>query len=380
MSIIEEQVREINDAFGHADEVEAFGASPQLRQAGQIPEAELSANLVHEGITEKRALYANLVRWVTWYVDNICKRPFEVAPVGNGDSMLRGEKSHMLPSLRDTSLRDALDGIGLTLVEDIAETARAAKERDPRLMKREVRDGVSQTSRHLSGGNTEGILLVANALGTYFEAEQPDAPEAAVRTTVAKLGRDVMAGMKNSFDVERIVDAMILTGIHPYSIIQDQGQTRLVYNDKTMRFLREIGRIASGPRTNYTEMMSVIVDALTLLEVDGISATTPVARELFTDVVPAWTWSNHGAATFAASPSLHRVRTSMVADQTVQDCLVYLGVIAYDQCHQQGDEMMTLRLGCPLHHTGKFGKWYLHIAKPMTDWYLQQRAFQTQAL
>ncbi len=376
MNTMADQVAEIAAAYGHVDQSTTFGESRRALDAKAMTPDAMVAGALHSSLLTKDALYAQAVRWTAWYVDAGCGKPLKVETDATGTSVMHAGKDLTLPSLRDVSLREGFDGMALKI---IAEITRCANEAMTSLMAGSPHlSNMSDIGGHLSGGNSEGVQLVAEALITLFAAIPAGTPDKNVKLRAMRIGNDVRAGMKHSFMVEKIVDAMVLAHVSPFDAEDaDTDQARLVMNKGTMAALKGLGQINRERGLAAKPAMGRITEALSAISVQGQTLTPAQILESVSEAFWYPFWQIPDEAMNAAGNYGERVKFNPFKLTPVQR-ITYVALTAFGQWHRKDDVMMTKRLGCPLHHTGKFGKWYKHVAGPMTDWYLQQRAFQAQ--
>ncbi len=379
MNTMASQVAEISAAFGHTDGSADFAASVLAKRAKpESPIAMVSAT-AHPVAVGKEGLYAQAVEWTRWFVDTTCVNPLTVETDTTGQSVIRQTITHKLPSLRKVPLREGMRSLTWTVVGEIVHASKKALA--PLLAGLTSAPDVNEMAHHIKGGNAEGALLVADALATLFEALPQGTPDHSVKLRAMRIGNDVRDGMKNSFQVEKIVDALILAHISPY-VVEDAGtdNPRLLFKNETMACLR-------GLATMNSEASRYLTPAYAMLDAVKTSSTLPIdgalqsKYEVFEAVVTAL-GTEHWESLLHVQQALEQLAVGLrqsPCSEPVRSRMAYIALNLFSQWQRKDDPMMTQRLGCPLHHTGKFGKWYKHVAGPMTDWYLQQRAFSNKS-
>ncbi len=375
MITMKDQVRVINAAFGHADRLEDFAGSDELRASRALETGEMADDPRVLVDMTKTAFYARMVRWTSWFVDTVTKEPLTVETDMFARTVLKGSKEHVLPELRDTSLPDGLESVSAVLVYE-------ARRRTENGIRTDMMQGgvlpspvVIEAYNHLLGGNSEGTHVVADALGALFEATAATVPDKTVTRNSLLVARDVKDGMLNSFGIEKIVDAMILVRMKPYAIRQETvDDLRLVFSDPTMEYMMTVAQ-TSHVRRNDADKMEMIFVALGKLKIDGVQYQRTDMLRAVHAVLPMNKWADKLEVALAMERLMIRLWEKPKSMHTIQERLAHMALTSLSQCQMKDDNDLTDRVGCPLHATGKFGKWYRHIAEPMTNWYLQQRKF-----
>jgi hypothetical protein len=376
MNTMANQVVEIGAMFGHTDGSADFAASVLAKHVKPDSPMVMATATAHPVTVEKEALYAQAVEWTSWFVDNTCVNPLTVETDTTGRSVMPATIAHKLPSLRHVPLREGMRTLAWMVVGETVYASRKAMA--PLLAALESDFNVKEMAHHIKGGNAEGTLLVADELATLFEAVPPGTPDKSVKLRAMRLGADVRAGMKNSFQVEKIVDALILAHMSPYTV-EDAGtdDPRLLFNTETMACLRELAVMNSEDRRYLTPQYAMLdaVKTASALPIDGVHLSKFEIFEAVMTVLGSEHWESPLHVQHALEMLAKGLRDNPFGEPP-RGRAAYIALNLFNQWQRKDDPMMVQRLGCPLHHTGKFGKWYRHVAEPMTEWYLQQRAFQ----
>jgi hypothetical protein len=376
MITIAQQVEQLNAAFGHTNHLASFGKSDELHASRGLTDEQMPDEA---GVTVEMAktdFYARMVRWTSWFVDTVTQKQLQVESDQFGRCVLHGEKEHTLSGWRDASLPDSLELVTAAVVHEITKATELGIRGQMMQGHMIPSDGVVEAYKHLLGGNSEGSYLVTDALGTLFASTGADVPDDVVTRRVFRLGRDVKQSMLNSFGVEKILDAAILTRMDPYAIRQvTADDVRLVFSDHMMVLLKHVAKANKARRKTASDRMDMIFEGL---------AELPVGEEFQDDidmflavneVLSADQWDDWQRVTVASEKLLARLWRKPRSLHTPDERLAHMALISLSMCQRNDQKDLTERMGCPLHHTGKFGKWYKHIAMPITDWYLQQRKF-----
>lgn len=365
MKHLKEQLHHLNELCGFiddADNARAGGSALNWSEEDLLTKTDAPALLFPQD------RMAQSIGWVRWFVTQACGTAHAVETTSNGECVLRGsQKIHVLPAGRDSSPREAAEGLVMALIEETMTTMnqrfRTALAALPQGT--EMSCSLADMGKGISGGNCEGMQYAAEALCTLFES-RPAAGDDELRLRAMQLGSGVRDGMRCHLKLQKIIDALVYAQCRPFDVLaQADGRPALALRPEVMEYTEDVAPLLREPRGATEYFHASVIEGLYTFSLRREPPDMDTPHRLRKMINPQMDDN-------ASEEARERVETQRFSG-TLEQRLAYVGAVTLHQLQRNARGHERILYGCPLGHAGIFGRWYRYLAEPMTEWWLGRR-------